>query len=591
MAPRADAPVARSPLRAAMLALVERTRPRRSDYPRTRDGWTGDLLAGLTVGIVALPLALGFGIGAGLGAGAGLVTAIVAGIVAAVFGGSNVQVSGPTGAMTVVLVPVVAEQGTSAIPLLAVLAGLLVLVAGWAGLGRAVTLIPWPVVEGFTLGIAAIIFLQQLPLVLDARHATDTGILPASWHILRSADWSNSVAPLVVALAVIVVMHVSRQARPTFPGSLVAVIGAAVACVAFNIDVGTIGSVSLDSFTPGLDLPGLRAFENLLPSAGVIALLASLESLLSARVADGMSAGTATDPDRELVGQGLANIASGLVGGMPATGAIARTAVNARAGAHTRAAAIFHGIVLLAVMLAAMPLVAHIPYAALAGVLMMTAFRMADVATARALLRSGRADALVFVATAATTVLFDLVHAVEIGVVIAAAVALRASARASGVREQDVSARLPADGADDHVDDAELEQLLNEHIVVYRLQGALFFGVAQHFLEELTSLDAARVVVLRFGQLDVLDASGAHALAETVTEFDRRGITTLLCGVRPQHRRVLAAVGLPGPAVPPSRFFDDLDRALADARRLAADAGGAARPVIERSNDPEAGKS
>ncbi len=559
-----QSPAEPNAVRAAAGTLALRTLPRRDDFPRDRRTWTGDLLAGLTVGVVALPLALGFGIGAGLGATPGLITAIVAGIVAAVFGGSNLQVSGPTGAMTVVLVPVVAAHGIAAVPLLAVLAGVLVMAAGWLGLGRAVTLVPWPVVEGFTVGIATIIFLQQVPLLLDVPRSRSHDTLPATIHALQHADWVNATPRIALAIAVIATMVLLRRWRPAFPGSLVAIILAGIAAVVLDLDVRTIGAIELDSLAFGLDVPSTATLDELLPAAAIIAALAALESLLSARVADGMSDTPVTDPDRELVGQGLANIAAGLVGGMPATGAIARTAVNVRAGARTRMASTFHGIVLAVVLLGAAGIVAYIPYAALAGVLMVTAVRMVDVAAVRAILRAGRSDAVVFLTTAFTTIVFDLVRAVEIGILVSMVLVLRRLAQSSSVEEEDLAARV------DHVADAEVRALLREHVVVYRLEGSLFFGAAQRFLDELTALDDARVVVLRLGWLQVLDASGAHALIETIEALEHRGITVLVCGAQRRHRRVLEAVGIPGEHLEESHLFTNLDAALEQARSIVA---------------------
>ncbi|MCW2961216.1 MAG: sulfate transporter [Thermoleophilia bacterium] len=517
----------------------------------------------MTVGVVALPLALGFGVGSGMGATAGIITAIVAGIVAAIFGGSNLQVSGPTGAMTVVLVPVIAEHGVTTVPLLAVMAGLLVLLAGACGLGRAVTLIPWPVIEGFTLGIGAIIFLQQVPLVLRTAPADHHDTLRATWHAVRTAEWGAAVPAICVTLVVVVWLVACRRAKPTFPASLIGVIGAAIACTIFDVDVPRIGTIDLAGISFGIDVPSPGVLDDLLSAAAVIALLAALESLLSARVADGMADTSDTDPDRELVGQGLANIAAGLVGGMPATGAIARTAVNARAGARTRAASFFHGVVLLIVLVGASALVADIPLAALAAVLMVTAVRMVDLSTARVLLRSTRSDALVFTATAFMTIAFDLVLAVEVGVAAAIVLALRSSARSSSIQEEQLAVDV------DHLDDAELHALLDRHVVVYRLQGSLFFGAAQRFLEEITALDQARVVVLRLGSLHLLDATGAHALIESIEALHRRGIKVLVCGLQAQHRQVLEAVGIPGEHLTVASIFTELPRALDAAKRLA----------------------
>lgn len=559
---RADAPIGSIRSRTAWRKLA-RWLPARDEFPRSAREWWRDLLAGITVGVVALPLAMGFGIATGVGAAPGIVTAIVAGFVAAVFGGSHLQVSGPTGAMTVVLVPAVAEHGIGAVPVLAIMAGVLVVLAGLLRLGRAVTLIPWPVIEGFTFGIATIIFLQQVPLLVDVPRPEGENTLFVTVDVLRRTRWDDVVPALCIAAGVIATMVVVRRMKPAFPASLIAILLATGAVWAFDVDVATIGALTLSSLVDVPKLPGLDATAGLARAALVVALLAALESLLSARVADGMSDVDHTDPDRELVGQGLANVASGLVGGMPATGAIARTAVNVRAGARTRAAAASHAGVLLLLLFGASSVLAHVPLAALAAVLMMTALHMVEVPTIRALLGAGRSSAVVFSVTAATTILFDLARAVEVGILVAAVLVLRASALSSGIHEE------VADDHLEHLDDAELSELLHEHVVVYRLQGMLFFGAAQHFLEELASLDEARVIVLRLGQLQVLDVTGAQVLAETIDHHARRGVTILICGARPQHRRVLGAVGVPGSRIPTQHVFQDLGAALAIARDIA----------------------
>lgn len=547
-----------------MSALAGRLLPRRADFPTNRAGWLRDLLAGLTVGIVALPLALGFGIGAGLGAAPGLITAVVAGIVAAVFGGSRFQVSGPTGAMTVVLVPVIADHGAGAVPLLAVLAGVLVLLGGMLGLGRAVSLVPWPVVEGFTVGIATIIFLQQIPIMLQTPHSPGQNTLRATAQALQDADWSHAPARIAITAAVAITMVVLRRYRPALPGSLVAIVVTALFVQVAGLDVQTIGTLDIGAMQAGIDLPGAAELGDLMPAIVTIAALAALESLLSARVADGMSDLSPTDPDRELIGQGLANIAAGVAGGMPATGAIARTAVNVRAGARTRMASTFHGVVLLVVLLGAAAPVAYIPYAALAGVLMVTAVRMVDVVAMRSLMRASRSDAVIFSITALTTIVFDLILAVEIGIVVTMVLVLRVMARTSTVeREADATIATSME-----VDDAELTSLLDSRILVYRLNGSLFFGAAHRFVDELTSLDRARVLVLRLGGLHVLDSSGAHALTETIDAFDKRGIPVVLCGMRARHRQVLAAVGIPGAIIPEHRICATLPEAIDQAHAL-----------------------
>lgn len=311
--------------------------PVAGDYAGLRHSWTKDLIAGITVGVVALPLALGFWVASGAGAAAGLVTAVVAEIVAAVFGGSHLQVSGPTGAMTVVLLPVIAKYGLDVVPLLAIFGGVIVVGMALTAVGRSVEFIPFPVVEGFTMGIGVIIALQQLPLILDAPRGTSESTLVAGWQTIRQADWSHAWQPLAVAFGVVALHLIGLKYRPRWPLALMSIIVATVAVVLLPITVHSIGALPT-----GLPAPRFPAFtwgmlQDLAAPAIAVAALAALESLLSARVADGMRPDlTDTQPDRELMGQGLANIASGLFGGLPATGASARTAVNVRSRARER---------------------------------------------------------------------------------------------------------------------------------------------------------------------------------------------------------------------------------------------------------------
>lgn len=540
--------------------LAARSLPRRSDYADLRRTWKGDLLAGVTVGVVALPLALAFGVTSGVGAAAGLVTAIVAGLVAAALGGSSLQVSGPTGAMTVVLLPIVADFGTGAVFTVAVMAGVLVIALGLAGLGRTIAYIPWPVIEGFTVGIAAIIALQQVPFALDVPKPDGDRTVLIALDALRAVDPATALPALAIVALVALVMLVLPRVRRGLPASLVAVAAATLAVEALSIDTARIGA--LPAGLPGPSLPPLdpETLRVLMGSAIAVAALAAIESLLSAKVADGMSDTRRYDPDRELVGQGVANIASGLFGGMPATGAIARTAVNVRSGARTRVAAMVHAIVILLVVLVGASLVGRIPLAALAGVLIVTAFRMVDVGSARSILRSGRSEAAVFLLTAVITIAFDLILAVEVGIAVAAVLALRAFARQSGVERQDVG-ELAVE-----VTDGDEVRLLRERIAVYRVDGALFFGAAQRFLDELAAVGEVEVVILRLSGLRLLDATGANALAEIVRDLERRGIAVLLKGVREEDRRLLQAVGVVGPQRPD---FADLPSAIAHARTIA----------------------
>ncbi|HEX5614093.1 MAG TPA: SulP family inorganic anion transporter [Acidimicrobiia bacterium] len=546
-----------------VVATARALAPRRSDYAGLSRSWRRDVVAGVTVGVVALPLALAFGITTGLGASAGLVTAIVAGLVAAVFGGSHVQVSGPTGAMAVVLVPVVARHGADAVLVVGLLAGVLVVAAAIAGLGRYVAYVPWPVVEGFTVGIAVIVFLQQVPAALgvakpDGENTAWVAVLAA-----RDAFGDGSGATLALVALVAALMIGLPRVHRALPSSILAVVAATVVVEIGDVSVARIGSIPDSLPLPAWPDVSFGAVGELASAALAIAALAALESLLSARVADGMADTPRHDPDRELFGQGLANVATSLFGGMPATGAIARTAVNVRAGARTRVAAIAHALVLVVVVFFGASIVARIPLAALAGVLMVTAVRMVEPHNVRAVLRSTRSDAVVLVLTACATVVFDLVVAVEVGLAVAAVLALRIVARTASATVE----RVPVEV---EIDPSGTAELLHDHILTYRLDGALFFGAAQRFLTELTAVTDVRVVVLRLPDLQVLDATGAQVLGEIVRELEHRGITVLLKGARPEHHRILAAVGALDRLAHENHVFTDLDAAIAHARTHAA---------------------
>jgi SulP family sulfate permease len=532
---------------------LSRLLPSRSDYAELPRSWRRDILAGITVGVVALPLALAFGISSGVGAAAGLITAVIAGLVAAVFGGSHVQVSGPTGAMAVVLAPIVALQGVGSVVVVTVMAGVLVLVAGVTGLGRAVTFIPWPVIEGFTLGIAAIIVLQQVPAAFGTTAPAGQRTVPAAWSVVVHADWASAWLPLAVVGFIAALMMGLPRVHHAIPESLTAVVAATALAAALGLQVATIGALPSQLPVPVMPHADIGALRTLLGAALAIAALAAIESLLSARVAASMSPTGTYDPDRELVGQGLASVASGVFGGMPATGAIARTAVNVRSGARTRVSAIVHSLVLLAVVYLATGPVSAIPLSALAGVLIVTAFRMISATTVRKILRSTRSDAVTFVLTAAVTVGFDLIEAVEIGLIVTAFFALRTVARRSSVvREELPGPHQPGD----------------ERIALLRLDGAMFFGAAERISNTIADTEDSdvSVVIIRMSQLGMLDATGAHTLAEIAGELESRGITVIIKGIRPEHFTLLSNVGIFEALRHENHVIDSLDDAITHAR-------------------------
>lgn len=554
---------AAAPAMSHLVGRLRALRPRAADWRPWHPG--RDLLAGLVVALVALPLALGFGISSGAGAHAGIITAVIAGALAAGFGGSRVQVSGPTGAMTVVLLPIAAAHGTDGVLVVGLLAGVILLGLAYAGAGRLVHYLPVPVVEGFTVGIALIIALQQLPTALGVDVHGEKVLLVAGRAVATWLEAPGSAAPLI-ALTTITGILLGSRLRPTLPTAIVVVGLVTVVAELGRWEVPTIGRIPAGLPAPSLPLVPLHTLDDLLMPALAVAALAALESLLSATVADAMAVGPRHDPDRELLGQGLANLAVPFFGGIPATAAIARTAVNVRSGASTRLAAVAHAGILLAVVLLLTPWVSRIPLAALAGVLVATAFHMVRVSSLGALLRSTHGDAAALVVTAATTVLFDLVTAVLIGLVVAGFFGLRQTAR---------SARLDITPLAEEGDVDREHDLLDQHIVAFRMDGPLLFAAAHDFLLELAQVADVRVVVLRMARMSTIDATGAHVLVDVVGRLERRGVTVLMSGLRPQHERVLRELGLHARLAHEKHLFGTTREALEHARLHASRTGHA----------------
>lgn len=396
--------------------------PTKADWLEARRAPIKDLVAGLTVAIVALPLALAFGIASGLGAEAGLTTAIIAGAIAAIFGGSRLQVSGPTGAMTVVLVPIVHQFGPMGVLLVGLMAGFILVIASFAKIGEHVHRLPTSLIEGFTAGIAVVISLQQFPFIFGAEASKSEKVWAAAFENAAAGFADFNASPVFMAFAVMAVILAFSNRWPRIPFSLLSVALAAVMSATLGFDVETIGELPARIGNLSFDFLNSSDYLALVPSAIAVAALAALESLLSAKVADKMrGGGEQHDSNRELFGQGLANIAVPFFGGVPATAALARTAVNVKSHAQSKLAALSHSVILAIVVLLFAPLVAQIPLAALAGVLLATTARMIKPRELIALAKETRLDALVLIATFTATIFIDLISAVIIGLILSLA--------------------------------------------------------------------------------------------------------------------------------------------------------------------------
>jgi SulP family sulfate permease len=555
------APLASIPLPKLVVCL-------RQGYPARL--LAGDLLAGVTVGLVALPLAMAFAIASGLPPQNGLYCAVIAGFIISALGGSRVQIGGPTGAFVVVVSGIVAAYGIEGLFMCTLMAGVILVLLGITGLGTAVKYIPRPVVIGFTNGIAILIASTQIRDVFGLQTPALPGEFLARMRLLVSfAGTASGPATLLAAMTIAIVLG-CRWVSRRIPGSIVALVaGSAVAALA-GLPVDTIGSRfgTVPGGVPVLHLPTFRPdlVLTLLAPALTVAMLGAIESLLSAVVADRMS-GDRHDPNVELTAQGIANILSPLFGGLPATGAIARTATNVRAGARTPVAGIVHALTLLVILLAAAPLAASVPMAVLAGILLVVSFNMGEWHEVPALWKQRWADPLVWLATFTLTILADLTVAVEVGMILAALLFISRVAATTTV------SRVTQGYVDRGRPHILQDKSIPDYVTVLRIHGPFLFGSTDK-LSDLTSEIAGfgDIVVLRLRNMTALDATGLHAIEDFADALHASGRTLLLCGALPQpaalmdraefHRHVGAENVLP-----------HVDAALARARAI-HDAGG-----------------
>ena len=499
---------------------------------------TADLIAGVTVGLVALPLALAFAISSGLTPQAGIYTAVVAGGLISLLGGSRLQIGGPTGAFVVIVAGIVAKHGVDGLFMCTLMAGGMLVVLGATGMGSAVKFIPRPVVVGFTNGIAVLIASTQIRDFFGLTVETvPTEFLPRLQVVASGfGTWSPFATALAVgAVAIIVVANrVSRR----IPGAIVALCIGTVVVFAFGLPVETIGTRfgGIPAGLPTIHLPKFRLelLGGLVVPAMTVALLGAIESLMSAMVADRMS-GDRHDSNVELVAQGVANIASPLFGGLPATGAIARTATNIRAGAQTPVAGIVHALTLVIILIVAAPLASYVPLAVLAAILLVVAYNMGDWGEIPELLRLTKTDVMVWIVTFALTVFADLTQAVGVGMVCAALLFIKRVADTTTVTAV----------TDDYVEAGHVHALQNQtippYVRIYRIHGPFLFGATDKLrpvLNDIHTLPA--IVVLRLRNMTALDATGLRAFEELAQALHASGRSLLLCGARHQPAQLIA---------------------------------------------------
>jgi sulfate permease, SulP family len=531
-----------------------------------RRDFFSDLAAGVTVGVVALPLAIGFGIASGVTPAQGLWTAIIGGFFISALGGSKVQIGGPTGAFVPILAAVVAKFGYEGLAVATVLAGIFLLLMGLLKLGSLIKFIPYPVVAGFTSGIAVIIFIGQLKEFLGLSFELPLHTLTQISAIVRHASQFHWPALLIGVVSLAIILLWPRRWR-VVPGSIVAIVVPTAAVAIFSVGVETIGSKfgGIPQGFPGLHFPAVTfsSIEALIPAAMTIAMLGAIESLLSAMVADGMIEAH-HDSNQELIGQGVTNCLCPLFGGISATGAIARTATSVRSGARTPMAGIFHSITLLVIVLIAAPLAKFVPLSALSAVLLVVAYRMGEWDNFITLARGPKSDFWVLLVTFALTITFDLTIAVGAGLVMAGVLFVKRMEEITHIRLVTGETEMELGG--DSIRDKDVP----EGVLVYRIEGPFFFGVAEKLEEALArSLSIPPVVIFRMRNVPAIDATGLRALEVTFQKFQRRGTKLILSGVQAQPMKVLFNAGFVD-AIGLDNFCADIDDSLSRARKLVA---------------------
>lgn len=521
----------------------------------TREQVGKDMLSGVIVGIVALPLAIAFAIASGVGPEKGLITAIIAGLTISIFGGSRIQIGGPTGAFIVIVFGVVHQYGVEGLTVATFIAGFLILGMGLLRLGRLLKYFPFTLIIGFTSGIAVIIFTSQIKDFLGLQ----MDVVPVAFHekwlaYFRALDTINGYALGIGLFSFFSTMFLGRISR-VVPGSLVAIVLATVLTAWFQWPVNTIGSqfgpISGSIPTPRLFMVDWSTFKELLHPALAIAILGAIESLLSAVVADGMIGGRHR-PNMELIAQGGANILSSMFGGIPATGAIARTATNARNGGRTPLAGIVHAIVLLIIFLVASPLTAHIPLAALAGILIVVAWNMSEIHTFLSILRSNRYDLAVLLTTFLLTIFFDLIVAIEIGMVLAAFLFMKRMADSLQLNP------MLGDEGEESLFESEAGAV-PKGVAVFQINGPLFFGAAQRFYDAMNEVGSSyQFLILRMRYVPLIDATGLQRLKEILKMMKERKVDVVFSGVNEVVRADILATGI----VEPKDIFFTYEEAL-----------------------------
>ena len=505
---------------------------------------SADIMAGIIVGIVALPLAIAFGIASGVSPEKGIITAIVAGLLVSVFGGSKVQIGGPTGAFIIIIYGIIEQYGMSGLTIATFMAGAFLVLFGLLRLGTIIQYIPYPIVVGFTSGIAITIFSTQVKDFFGMQIEKVPSDFVEKWICYANNVSTIDLWSLFIGMLSLVTIIVLPRISKKIPGSLIAIILTTVVALVLRNYLGitsieTIGDrFSISSDMPGADVPELSwlTMKGLVQPALTIALLGAIESLLSATVADGVI-GDRHNSNNELIGQGIANLVTPIFGGIPATGAIARTMTNINNGGRTPVAGISHAVVLLLIFLFLMPLAKYIPMACLAGILVMVSYNMCGIPSFLGILRNPKSDITVLLVTFFLTIIFDLTIAIEVGIVIACLLFMRRMAETSDVQQvRDIDVEEESDLQSQH--DEHL--IVPQGIEVYEINGPFFFGAGNKAEELMTRFrEKPSVRIIRMRKVPFIDSTGVHNLSNICIASKQQGIDVVLSGVNPKVHAVL----------------------------------------------------
>ncbi len=536
-----------------------------------------DIIAGIVVGIVALPLAIAFGIASGVSPTIGLVTAIIGGFMVSFFGGNSVQIGGPTGAFIIIVYNIIGQFGLHGLAVATFMAGVILVLLGLFRLGTVIKFIPYPIVVGFTAGIALTIFSTQVNDFLGLGLRDIPGEFIPKWGLYFKSLARIDMATLITAIVSLLIIVLTPKISKRLPGALIAIIvvtaatyGLSAAFSWFHVETigDRFGTMATDIPTPHGFTLNMATINMLLPSAFTIAMLGAIESLLSATVADGIT-GSRTNSNTELIGQGIANITVPFFGGIPVTGAIARTMTNITNGGRTPVAGIVHALVLLLIFLFAMPLINFVPMATLAAVLMVVAYNMSGWRTVAALFKSPKSDISVLLVTFFLTVIFDLTIAIEIGPLLAVVLFLRRVTENTEIKVYSEQLDV-AEGTD-----LSQHEVLNvaQGVSVYEIDGPFFFGVATKFDELMRSAmtEKASVRIIRMRKVSFIDATGLHNLEVLIRSSKNEGISVVLSGVKENVRASLEHAGI-DKLIGSENICDHITKAVRMANLIAADA-------------------